>query len=328
MRINSATSGYEQTAGVLVSVIVPVYRAEAYLAACVDSLLCQTHENLEIILVDDGSPDFCGTLCDRYAEQDPRVRVIHQSNQGVSAARNAGVQLASGTYIAFVDADDWAEPDYIAHMVQCAERCTADLVVCRCETPGTENNDKITFTGETALRELLYQKLFDTAPWSKLYRAEIAKAVPFPEGMFFEDLAVVCRMFGQAKTVAYSNLKFYNYRTTPGSTMNSTDVRKLRDELQAADMMYAYVSEAWPRLERAAACRRFGAYCQALMKLPKESCAAERRIIWAVLKKDRRRVMQDQQARMKNRLAAAVSYLGEDVMRMLWTRGRGCPEEI
>ena len=322
MKPYAAKDEYKAVDRIRVSVIVPVYRAERYLAVCVDSLLQQTHENLEIILVDDGSPDACGQICDAYAERDRRVRVLHQRNQGVSAARNAGVQLAGGDYIAFVDADDWTEPDYIEHMVRYAQSREADLVVCRCETPDMGITDPLELSGEEAVRELLYQKLFDTAPWSKLYCAEIAKAVPFPEGMFFEDLAVVCRMFGRAQKVVYSNSQLYHYRITPGSTMNSTDVQKLRDEMMAADMMYTYIRQEWPALKRAAGCRRFSAYCQALMKLPKDGCAAERQLAWTVIKQDRTQVLFDRRARKKNRLAAVISVLGEGMMRILWSRGR------
>ena len=183
-------------------------------------------------------------------------------------------------------------------------------------------DDLIDLSGEEALRELLYQKLFDTAPWSKLYRTDIAKAVPFPEGMFFEDLAVVCRMFGQAQTVVYSNLQHYHYRTTPGSTMNSSDVQKLRNEMLAADMMYEYVVQKWPALKTAAVCRRFSAYCQVLMKLPASCCDEERKTAWTVVKRDRKQVLCDRNARKKNRVAAVVSFLGETVMRSLWRRGR------
>jgi len=322
MRSVTATSEYEQVVQPLISVVVPVYRAEAYLKPCVDSLLKQTYENLEIILIDDGSPDSCGAICDAYAEKDTRVRVIHQKNCGVSAARNAGVRQAAGEYVAFVDADDWADTEYLAHMLQCAKDRKADLVVCRCETTRTIDDQLVELTGEEAVRELLYQKLFDTAPWSKLYRAEIVKEIPFPEGMFFEDLAVVCRMFGRAEKVVYSNQQMYHYRITPGSTMNSADVQKLRDELQAADMMYAYVREVWPQLEFAAACRRFSAYCQVLMKLPATGCDVERQKIWMVLKKDRAKVLRDRYARKKNRAAAVISYFGEGLMRGLWNRGR------
>ena len=112
----------------LISVVVPVYKTEAYLRQCVDSLLMQTYPNLEIILVDDGSPDGSGAVCDQYARRDARICVIHQKNGGVSAARNAGVQVATGQYIAFVDSDDWVDPDYVKTLFQAAERLSKSKV--------------------------------------------------------------------------------------------------------------------------------------------------------------------------------------------------------
>ena len=169
------------TGDTLISIVVPVYGTEAYLPQCVESLLAQTHSHLELILIDDGSPDHCGTLCDRYGEQDRRILVIHQENQGVSAARNAGVKAAHGQYIAFVDSDDWVEPDYLVELLQAAEQSEADAVV---EVSGAQ---VCVWTGPEALRQLCYQKQFDTAPWGKLFRTELAQKTPFPEGIFFED---------------------------------------------------------------------------------------------------------------------------------------------
>ena len=111
-----------------VSVIVPVYKVAAYLPRCVDSILAQTWRNLEIILVDDGSPDECGSICDVYAEKDPRIRVIHKENGGLSSARNAGLDTASGEYIGFVDSDDWIEPEMYARMLALMEKYDAKMV--------------------------------------------------------------------------------------------------------------------------------------------------------------------------------------------------------
>lgn len=314
-------SGCTETDRPLVSVVVPVYQAERYLPACVDSLLAQTYDALEILLVDDGSPDDCGALCDAYAARDARVRALHQENRGVSAARNAGTRAARGAYIAFVDADDWVEPDYIEYLLRLLLEQRADIAVCRCETdPGPQGPETMTLSGEEGLRALLYQKLFDAGPWSKLYRADIPRAVPFPEGMFFEDLAVTCRMFGQARRVAYSRRAVYHYRQTPEGTMGGRHVARLLDEGKAAEMMYAYVTSEHPALTQAAACRRFSACCQALLKLPEDGWETERAALWATIRRDRRRVLTDREARGKNRAAALISYFGERAMRGIWKR--------
>lgn len=303
----------------LISVVVPVYKAEPYLRQCVDSLLAQSCDSLEILLVDDGSPDASGTICDAYAAADGRVKVLHQANQGVSAARNAGTAAATGAYIAFVDADDWVEPDYLEYLLGLSRSFDAQIAVCGCALPTGQQQLR---TGAEALETLLYQKEFDTAPWGKLFSAEIAKAVPFPEGMYFEDLAVVCRMFGRAERVACARRDGYHYRQTPDGTMRGGDVDRLLCQRTAADMMVEYVSGHFPALAPAAECRRFSAYCQVLMKLPSGGYEAQRGELWRYIKKVRGAVVRDRKARAKNRLAALISCFGEGVMQALWKAGQ------
>ena len=115
----------------LISVIIPVYNVEEYLCRCVDSVLDQTYRNTEILLVDDGSPDNCPAICDEYARQDARVRVLHQENKGLSGARNAGIDVAKGQWLAFVDSDDYLAPDFLERLLEACERTGSDLSVCR-----------------------------------------------------------------------------------------------------------------------------------------------------------------------------------------------------
>lgn len=300
----------------LVSIIVPVYCAEKYLPMCLDSLVRQDYKNLEIILVDDGSTDGSGVICDRYAEKDWRIQVIHQSNCGVAAARNRGVQRASGDYIAHVDADDWAEPGYIQYLLEIIARFDAEIAICGCKLPLYQRHR--VYTADRALRELLYQRRFDTALWGKLFRADIVKNIPFPEGLFFEDLAVVCQMIGTAEYIACGGWQGYHYRHAPDGTMNGGHVDRLLDELHAADLMGQYILQTYPSAMQAANCRKFSAYCQTLMKLPAEGYEKERDQIWQYIRKTRPQILKDRCARDKNRIAAAASYLGENVMRFLW----------
>lgn len=297
----------------LISIVVPVYGTEVYLPQCVESLLAQTHSHLELILIDDGSPDHCGALCDHYGKQDRRILVIHQENQGVSAARNAGVKAAHGQYIAFVDSDDWVEPDYLAALLQAAEQSEADAVV---EVSGAWTD---VWTGPEALRQLCYQKQFDTAPWGKLFRTELVQKTPFPEGMFFEDLAVVCRMIGGAGRVAGLAGMRYHYRKNPKGTMNGGDVRRLLDELRAADMMYDYVKSVLGNDAGAAKSRKFSACCQVLMKLPRNGYDDVCAQVWDYLRRVRGTILRDRNARMKNRMAALLTWLGEPILRLLWS---------
>lgn len=299
----------------LVSCVIPVYKAESYLHQCIDSVLAQDYSHLEVILVNDGSPDRSGVICDAYQALDRRVRVFHQHNQGVSAARNYGVRQALGTYIAFIDADDWVEPSYISSLVGLAENYQAQASVLA----QTAHNEANRLSGEEALEEMLYQKLFDTAPWGKLFHRSIPTSIPFPEGMFYEDLAVVCRMISRADFVAVGNGALYHYRTTPDGTMNGHDVGRLLDEQKAARMMYDFVLNTMPNLRRAAACRKFSADCQVLFKLSAEGYSSEKTQLWCAIKQNRLSVVCDSHARLKNRIAALSSYFGKGAMEILWS---------
>ena len=171
-----------------ISVIVPVYKVERFLPACIDSLLAQTFADFELILVDDGSPDGCPVLCDAAAEKDNRVRVLHKPNGGVSTARNAGLDMARGKWIAFVDSDDSVQPDYLEKMYTAARAVGADIALCggqcvdeegRVIGPGEPRITDEVMDREEALRRLVTPE--DQVPWNKLYRRELCDGLRYPE---------------------------------------------------------------------------------------------------------------------------------------------------
>ena len=161
-----------------VSVIVPVYRVEPYLDKCVSSIVNQTYKNLEIILVDDGSPDNCPAMCDAWAEKDSRIRVIHQNNQGGGAARNAGLDIASGNLIAFVDSDDYIAPDMYAHLYELMEQ-GADIAECGYVEVVGDNAvfacgyETCSYTVQEAMAEHIQDRVFRQLIWNKLYRRQV-----------------------------------------------------------------------------------------------------------------------------------------------------------
>lgn len=212
-----------------ISVIVPVYGVEAWLPACVDSLLRQTFSDFELILVDDGSPDGCGYLCDRYAAQDSRVQVIHQTNGGLSAARNSGIDAAHGDYLAFVDSDDTVAPDYLEQLYTAIRQADGDLALCGVEDV-SETEEPFsprvltlpTQTGVFSGRALMEQffganSTYYTVAWNKLYRAEIWKELRYPTGMIHEDDAVAHLVYDRCQTVVCLDRPLYFYRLRPGS---------------------------------------------------------------------------------------------------------------
>lgn len=310
-------NGCMETDKPLISVVVPVYKAEVYLSQCVNSILNQTYSNLEIILINDGSPDRSGEMCDSFSQKDLRVRVYHQKNQGVSAARNRGVKASMGQLIAFVDADDWIEPDYIQYLLEltCRSQCDA-AVIARSGYRMKPSVKKM--TGEQALEQMLYQKAFDTAPWGKLFRRELVEGNLFPANMFYEDLAVVCRMVATAEYVAIGTRQLYHYRKTPDGTMQGDHVLRLLDEIKAADLMFQFVSQEVPVACKAANCRKFSACCQVFSKLPHNGFEKEKKELWTYLRVSRHEILRDRRARTKNRIAAIALYFGENIFRILW----------
>ena len=178
----------------LISVIVPIYKVEKYLHKCIDSILAQTYTNLEIILVDDGSPDNCGKICDEYAAKDSRIKVIHQPNGGLSAARNAGLDIATGDYIGFVDSDDYIAPDMYEKLYNALVKNDADMAICDYQRFGNElPYDEMSLTTEviTGLQAMEKQNTVINCSfvvaWSKLYKSFIFSNVRFPVGKINED---------------------------------------------------------------------------------------------------------------------------------------------
>lgn len=214
----------------LVSVIVPVYKVENYLERCVDSILAQTYKKLEVILVDDGSPDRCGAICEQYASRDARVQVIHKTNGGLSDARNEGVKHASGEYILFVDSDDSIAPDLIEKTEAEAERMGSDMVLfdyIRLEEDGTK---EVCHAGLPEHVEMTLEKypqiLINSAlsAWSKLYRKAfyVKAGHDFPKGRLYEDLGTIPKLYLDAECIVYLKEAFYYYTIRKGSIMSGT----------------------------------------------------------------------------------------------------------
>lgn len=180
----------------LISVIVPIYKAEGTISRCVKSICDQTYRHLEIILVDDGSPDKCPEICDRLATEDSRIVVVHQKNGGVAAARNSGLAKASGDYLGFVDSDDWIEPEMYERLMQGITEQEAQI--CLCGVKSTYNNKvievkktdmPIVLSGDEAICNLMKNRTHSLVLWNKLWKKELFEGVSFPVGRVFEDAA-------------------------------------------------------------------------------------------------------------------------------------------
>lgn len=229
-----------------ISVIVPIYRVEKYLPACIDSILNQTFTDFELILVDDGSPDRCPEICDETAKRDARVRVIHQANAGLSAARNAGIEVAHGAWLSFVDSDDYIAPQFYEKLYQTAQRTDADCVMCSVQNVDESGKpidsalmrvaDEVK-TGREVLRKIGRD---DVTPyltaWNKLYRRKLFNTLRYPAGRQNEDVFVFAELFCQVQRAVCVAEPLYFYRKRIGSIMNSVVTLRNLDE------MWAYVN--------------------------------------------------------------------------------------
>ena len=204
----------------MVSIIVPIYNVEQYISKCIESILAQTYRDFELILVDDGSTDMCGKICDEYAKQDSRVHVIHQENKGVSAARNAGISLAKGEYIMFVDSDDFITENMLEKMHDCIAESGSDIAICGINNflDGAETEDKSqmndistkTISGRDAC--LSIYRMDGRVPvmaWGKLYKSELFTDIRYPVGRIQEDDGTTPKLLYRAKMVSIIDNEMY-----------------------------------------------------------------------------------------------------------------------
>lgn len=242
--------------GDLVSVIIPVYKVEQYLERCVRSVTSQTYDNLEILLIDDGSPDRCGEMCDSFAAEDRRIRVIHQKNGGLSAARNTGIDASSGQWLFFIDSDDFIHRDCIGKLLAAAETSGADIASC-----GFEKTEDDTIRGdvrfpatEVISRDEAMRRLFleeDTSfAWGKIYRRELFQGIRFPEGRTFEDLATTHLLVNRCRAVACVSAPYYGYYQNPASISHALNAESQYNMLLAWIDRYRFCHENYRQLEK------------------------------------------------------------------------------
>lgn len=249
----------------LISIVVPIYKVERYLDECICSILNQSYEKLEILLVDDGSPDHCGEICDAYANGDSRIRVIHQSNQGLAETRNIGKNLATGEYLYYLDSDDYIEPDTIEIMVQKALETGADIVVggFYMEYVNGEkkrNNSKdiiLSLNSKEALGLYLYSRYINPIACGKLYRTELLDNVSYPKGRLYEDMATTYQVIAKAHKVIFCSYPFYHY-VQRSSSIGKIANKELNKQLeQAVDEYWDYISDCAEIRDKAFAGRAF-----------------------------------------------------------------------
>lgn len=312
----------------LVSVIVPVYNVEDYIEQCVLSIIAQTYRELEIVLVNDGSTDGSGAICDRLGKRDARIVVYHKTNGGLSDARNYGLRKAFGQWISFVDGDDYVSPAFIEVLLKAVldHGCSLSAVpfgkpfrdgaACDVVADARHVAPARLRSSREMQRSLLYQEFDTGAPW-RLYKREVLGDNPFPKGMYYEDLACVYRIVHKVDQIAVIDCcDLYAYRMRSTSIIRQAyRPIKAHSALAVADRLYKDIANWYPELTDAAASRCFSVCRMVFAQVPIGShatseTARDGRLLWDVLKRHRGTVLHDKHARKRERLAAAVACTG------------------
>lgn len=235
----------------LVSIIIPVYKVEEYLHECIDAVLKQTYKNLQIILVDDGSPDSCGLICDQYKINDPRIEVIHKENGGLSSARNRGLELAQGEYISFIDSDDYVSPVFIEELVNAAEEYNSDVVCVDYTTEEqklscSKHSQSLILNTNDAISMLLNPTGYRCFAWNKLYKKYLFENIRYPEGRLYEDIVTTYELFKFCNKIVYINSPYYYYRVRESSISTSDFSDRNYDLLYAINVVDKSCKKSFP----------------------------------------------------------------------------------
>lgn len=240
----------------LITIIVPIYKVEKYIHKCINSIINQTYTNLQIILVDDGSPDNCGEICDEYAKKDSRIEVIHKKNGGLSDARNVGIKNAKGKYIGFVDSDDYIKEDMYENLYNDIEENQADISICnfynvidgkniiKNANDGIKEYNKIEI-----LREILLDNKIQSYAWNKLYKRELFDNIEYPLGKKYEDIGTTFYILEKCNKIIVNGEPEYYYLNREDSIVNNNTEQTVMDYVDIVEQRYDYIQKKYRELE-------------------------------------------------------------------------------
>lgn len=308
----------------LISVIIPVYNVAQYLDECIKSVCSQSYENLEIILVDDGSTDVSGEKCDEWAQFDQRVIALHKTNGGLSDARNYALERMTGEYVTFIDSDDFVSNNYIEYLYNLILDAKAEISICDLvhyfgkDRPFfQEESNRRTFSSSDGIVELLYQRSFLVSAGGKLYKKQCYTNIRFPKGKLFEDSAVMYKIFETANQISYGNAKLYAYRHRDDSiTTESFSIRQydIWDICKIISNHYSGAKDG--RKEAARAYQSSAALRLVLNDTARSGIAYAECVSW--LKKNAPRIIVDRRVRNKNRIALIMFILSQKLLACVY----------
>ena len=315
----------------IVSVIIPVYNVEQYLKRCIDSVIDQTYRNLEIILVDDGSNDGSGEICDNSAQNDSRIKVIHKSNGGLSDARNAGIDRSTGIYIMFVDSDDWINRECVELLIRALQHGKAQISACAYQKTDRFREDSVVdrdiktyeemWTIDDAYIHLFLNKEIDNSAWAKLYNRSLFENIRFPVGKLYEDQFVTYKLFHIAQRIIYVRQVLYYYFDRPGSIQNEPFTIRKMDELEAALECVKFVDEVYPHLHEAVICRLVSSCFHMIFAIyDQKKWNREYDILKKIIFDNRKKMVFGKNVNRKVRLGCLCSYLGLGLTRQIYIK--------
>lgn len=307
----------------LITIIIPVYQVEKYIHKCINSIINQTYRKLEIILVDDGSDDKSGMICDEYAKSDRRVQVIHKENGGLSDARNVALDIMKGTLVTFVDSDDYISDNYVMELYNLIINNNVDISVSNVikfwqdieiqEKRNIHKNRLYIFDTEKALETMFYQDKFDCSACMKMYKSALFDNIRFPKGRIFEDIATIYKVIMKAKRLAYTEQALYYYLQRPESIEHKEFSSSKLDMYYAVDEMLDVIHSYDAYLTNAALSKYISGIFHIWLQMPDDS--KENKEAIDRIKKARKQVMLDKKARKKARLACLLTYCGFKITR-------------
>lgn len=303
-----------------ISIIIPLYNSINYLQECIESVISQSFSDWELIIINDGSTDRSGEMATNFALEDERINVFYSENMGPSTARNQGLDHAKSNFILFLDSDDYLFPDALKDLYSIILETEADIVegiITRKVNPKRKNIIKIKeFNAIEALENTLLQKKLLSSPCGKLYKKSLFDSIRFRQGIFYEDLDIIYRLFAVSNKIVFIDKPVYFYRKTPGSRIRQWNIRR-SDVLNVTEEMEGFILNNFPQLFPAARERRlsanFNIFC--LASNHKEIELADS--CWELIKRYRSLSLKNPRSRLKNKLGATVSYLGRDIFSIL-----------
>lgn len=312
----------------LISVVVPIFNVEKYLERCVQSIRCQTYSNIEIILVDDGSTDCSGNICDFYKNQDKRIKVIHKQNGGLSDARNVGIKLAQGEYLTCVDSDDFISTLFVENLWRAVKEGHCDIatswfvefyegdIIPKSEK--VECKDIQVIDRERFYERLLYQKGVEVSAWGKLYKSELFQNIEYPKGKLYEDIPTTYLLIEKVTNIAViPNIDYFYFQRKNSIAQSQFSIKKM-DAIYYMNNFKNFITINYPSLKRAAECRYFSTLCNILFQIQDAEFVQQKKELWNEVKKYRVSVLTNHKARKKSRLAAFISFFGYKLMKNIY----------